>query len=357
MHNENGNQLSITNAEPRELVLLADALRAVEEVKSLDDIKQLHSQVAAIQAYSREAQLGRQIELDAAVIKVQTERRLGKMLAQVELARGAPGNQHTGKLVRFPEGTGPTRLRDLGITKKESFRWQRLAKLPQRVFESLVAEALRDGVEPTCGRLLRHRQETVAAGVIDVPSRPAQPSQTVERLELLIEAGHDFATIYADPPWPNDSKASRESSKNHRRTMSVDDICNLPVGRLVRPNAHLHLWTTSSFLAEAFHVIVEWGFRYRSSFVWVKPQIGPGNYWRIAHEFLLLGVRGQLRFRSRGERSWLELPDTGPLRKPQEMRALIEKVSPGPYLELFGRDGIPNSGWTVFNDEVERRLV
>ena len=36
------------------------------------------------------------------------------------------------------------------------------------------------------------------------------------------------------------------------------------------------------------------------------PQIGIGNYWRVSHEFLLLGVRGQLTFQDKGVRSWIE---------------------------------------------------
>jgi N6-adenosine-specific RNA methylase IME4 len=43
-------------------------------------------------------------------------------------------------------------------------------------------------------------------------------------------------------------------------------------------------------------------------------------------------------------------------RKPEAVRSLIERVSPGPYLELFGRAEIPVACWTVFGDQVERRL-
>lgn len=33
-----------------------------------------------------------------------------------------------------------------------------------------------------------------------------------------------------------------------------------------------------------------------------------------------------------------------------------EPVSPGPYLELYGRAELPNSAWTVYGNHVERRL-
>jgi N6-adenosine-specific RNA methylase IME4 len=81
-----------------------------------------------------------------------------------------------------------------------------------------------------------------------------------------------------------------------------------------------------------------------------------GNYWRVSHEFLLLGVRGKLRFRDRTMRSWLQCRRRIHSRKPEAIRLLIERVSPGPYLELFGRVEVREPGWTVFGNEVERRL-
>jgi N6-adenosine-specific RNA methylase IME4 len=136
--------------------------------------------------------------------------------------------------------------------------------------------------------------------------------------------------------------------------MSLEDICGLPVQKLLAPRAHLHLWTTSAFLVDAFSVIRDWGFTYKSSFVWVKPLIGCGNYWRLAHEFLLLGARGRAPFRDKTQRSWLELSRGRHSGKPERLRSIIERVSPGPYLEFFGRK--PVDGWVVFGDRIERSL-
>jgi N6-adenosine-specific RNA methylase IME4 len=64
--------------------------------------------------------------------------------------------------------------------------------------------------------------------------------------------------------------------------MTLDAIRNEPVKDLIADNAHLHLWTTNAFLSEAFDVIRAWGFRYKSCLVWIKPQLGMGNYWRVS---------------------------------------------------------------------------
>ena len=124
------------------------------------------------------------------------------------------------------------------------------------------------------------------------------------------------------------------------------------IAQLAAENCHLHLWATSPLLPEALNVMEFWGFTYKSSWIWIKPQMGLGNYWRLGHEFLLLGVRGQLGFLDHSQRSWIEADRTTHSTKPEEVRELIEKVSPGPYLELYGRHAPPNSKWTVYGNQI-----
>lgn len=193
----------------------------------------------------------------------------------------------------------------------------------------------------------------------DVPPSSANATalpSLVHDLGTLLELGAKYSTIYADPPWPYSNTAARGAAENHYRTMTLEAICAEPVMQLAAENAHLHLWTTNAFLREAFDVIRDWGFRYKSCLVWIKPQLGMGNYWRVSHEYLLLGIRGNLHFADHTRRSWLSAPRTIHSRKPFAFRELIECVSPGPYLELYGREEQPNCGWTVYGNQVERRL-
>ena len=87
--------------------------------------------------------------------------------------------------------------------------------------------------------------------------------------------------------------------------------------------------------------------------MWAKSQLGLGNYWRVSTEFLLPGLRGSLPFLDNSQRNWKELSRTGHSVKPEEIREIIEKVSPGPRLELFGRRSVP--GWTVWGNQVRRK--
>ena len=176
-------------------------------------------------------------------------------------------------------------------------------------------------------------------------------ANTIEYLHEIAASGIKYRTIYTDPPWQYRNRASRGAAENHYRTMALDDIINLPVEGIAEKDAHLHLWTTNAFLFEARKVIEAWGFEYKSMLIWTKPQMGLGNFWRVSHEILLLGVRGKCPFLDRSIKSWIEVSRGKHSQKPEEIRALIERVSPPPRIELFARRQVP--GWTVWGDEIK----
>jgi N6-adenosine-specific RNA methylase IME4 len=178
---------------------------------------------------------------------------------------------------------------------------------------------------------------------------------TVADLSPLIASGTRFGCIYADPPWQYDNQGTRAATSNHYSGLTVDQLCALPVRDLAADDAHLHLWTTNAFLFECPRIFAAWGFEFRSSFVWVKSQIGIGNYWRNSHEFLLTAIRGNAkRFNDRTLRSWIEVNRGAHSAKPEQVRSMLMRASPGPYLEMFGRQVA--DGWTVWGNQIDRSL-
>jgi N6-adenosine-specific RNA methylase IME4 len=85
-----------------------------------------------------------------------------------------------------------------------------------------------------------------------------------------------------------------------------------------------------------------------------RRQIGIGNYWRVSHELLLLGVKGGETFLQNDLRSWKVMPRGAHSAKPGDVRRMIEKASPRPRLELFARDR--HDGWVVWGNEIRRDL-
>jgi N6-adenosine-specific RNA methylase IME4 len=178
---------------------------------------------------------------------------------------------------------------------------------------------------------------------------------TAVDLGVLAATGARFGTIYADPPWLYDNQGTRAATGNHYGGMCVADLAALPIGQLAAKDAHLHLWTTNAFLFDCPKLFDAWGFEFRSSFIWCKSQMGIGNYWRNSHEILLTAIRGDAkRFIDHSLVSWLETERGRHSAKPEQVRHYIERASPGPYLELFGRRAADN--WTVWGDQIERGL-
>jgi N6-adenosine-specific RNA methylase IME4 len=202
-------------------------------------------------------------------------------------------------------------------------------------------------------------REEVRRFKLDMLRRPGEgryETQTIDDLNFLIKEGKQFGTIYADPPWPYGNQGTRAATHNHYKehdSLSVEDICALPIVDLAADSAHCHLWTTNGFLREAFDVLDAWGFLYKSCFVWVKPDFGIGNYWRVGTEYLLLGIRGKCPFGDNSQQNWVYENAGKHSAKPAKVRRIIEKCSPGPRLELFGRREVED--WTVWGNEIERQ--
>ena len=66
----------------------------------------------------------------------------------------------------------------------------------------------------------------------------------ISSLEAIVASGRKFATIYADPPWPYQNRATRAAAENHYSTMTIEQIAELPIQDVALDAAHLHLWTT-----------------------------------------------------------------------------------------------------------------
>ena len=166
-----------------------------------------------------------------------------------------------------------------------------------------------------------------------------------------------FKTLYADPPWSFNDKLDKTRTLSYQ-TMSIKELMEIPITKIIDENAHFYLWTTSSHIHEALHLMEKWGFTYKTLIPWIKKtkndkhHFGMGHYFRATHEPLLFGVRGKLPTNTNNTRNFLEAKK--PARhsgKPDEMYELIEANSPGSYLELFSR--VHRDNWTMLGDGID----
>jgi len=166
-----------------------------------------------------------------------------------------------------------------------------------------------------------------------------------------------FKTVLADPPWDLQQRGARGAGV-HYELMSLDAIKAMPVADLVTPDAHLWLWVTNASLRAGYDVMEAWGFTPRSPLTWIKPRLGLGQYLRNATEHLLLGTRGNAPVRFRAQPTWMFAPLQDHSHKPEEQYAVIERISDGPFLELFARRRPPSSAdWSVWGNEVDADIA
>lgn len=162
-----------------------------------------------------------------------------------------------------------------------------------------------------------------------------------------------FRTILADPPWDIQQKGGR-GAERHYPLMNLERIKAMPVADLVEDNAHLWLWVTNATLRHGYDVAEAWGFTVRSPLTWVKFYLGLGNYLRNSTEHLLFATRGKAPVNFRSQPTWINAPMQEHSHKPEEQFAVIERISSGPYLELFARRRPPSTAaWSVWGNEVD----
>jgi len=159
-----------------------------------------------------------------------------------------------------------------------------------------------------------------------------------------------YRTILADPPW-----ACHRDAKAFYDLMELDHIKAMPVADLLEDDAHCWLWLTNSTIRDGFGVLEAWGLKPRSIMTWCKNRMGRGNYLRSCTEHLMLGTRGKASILFKGQPNWLFAPVQDHSHKPEEQYAVIERCSPGPYLELFSRR--PQPGWDAWGNEIESDIV
>jgi len=177
-------------------------------------------------------------------------------------------------------------------------------------------------------------------------------------------SGARFGAILGDPPWRFANRTGKMAPE-HRRlmryaTMTFKEIMELPVTDLAAPRSHLYLWVPNALVLEGLEVMRRWGFTYKTNLVWYKVRKdggpdgrGVGFYFRNVTELVLFGVRGSFRTLKAGRRQTNVIVSRkrGHSRKPDELYDIIERCSPGPFLELFAR--YPRKGWCQWGDQIK----
>ncbi len=336
---------------------LTQAERMLAAVKDAQDAKDVIAYADLAADLARRIELGTASVNHALAIKAKAMIRLADIVdegqAKGEIA--SPGGDRQ-SIVRAADNASPLPVPRQRLAECRQIR----DTFTEDELEQHFAEATEHGKELPTRALVKLAKQYRGE------SAPAAP--------VIVPAGL-FSTIVADPPWRYGNTSTRAAAQDHYDTLSIAQLCGeevLPDGlnlakEVVLPKAaeraHLYLWATSSHLPEAFNVMAAWGFTYKTDLVWVKPQMGMGNYFRVSTEIVLFGVKGDMRTQDMGLMNYFTVGRGKHSAKPQFFYDLVAKASPGPYLEMFARCDAANQiagtcqcskcrlGWEVWGNQ------
>jgi site-specific DNA-methyltransferase (adenine-specific) len=185
-----------------------------------------------------------------------------------------------------------------------------------------------------------------------------------------------YEIIYADPAWSfgdrlrsskkkADGKMDYRELERHYNTMSIKEMCEIPVNNITADNSVLSMWTTDAHLESAMKVINAWGFKYKTiGFIWNK-KTNKGNQvcfmgkWTMkGSEICLLATKGKAHsmIEKHNVRQLVEAERQKHSKKPDEVRnRIVELLGNRPRLEMFCRES--KQGWDVWGNEVENSIT
>lgn len=282
------------------------------------------------------------------------------------------GNQHTANLQEAPtraEAAELLNVSERSVNTAKKVEREGAPELIEAVEQGRVSVSAAADVaelsEPEQVEVVAKGEKEILEAAKQIRAEKAK-ARRVERLDNLakiaegnaeLDTSTRYPVIYADPPWRYEQPPmgdTNRSIENHYPTMSLDEICAMPVSDLATDDAVLYLWATAPKLAECFEVINAWGFEYRTCMVWDKEKIGMGYYARNQHELLLICRRGQIPPPEAGTQpSSVHREARGKhSAKPHFYYEMIEEAYPQlPKIELFCRS--PREGWAVWGNQSE----
>jgi len=170
-----------------------------------------------------------------------------------------------------------------------------------------------------------------------------------ELIKTIEPIKNKFDIIVIDPPW---DYGIEYDSDGHRGTadyptMSLEEIKNINLP--AKDNCVLWLWTTNTFMHEAFHILEAWGFEPKTILTWGKVKMGVGRWLRNITEHCILATRGNVKnLFDNTKFTTLLIEERSNLHseKPNSFYEMVNEICFGNKIDYFGRK--EKEGWSIY---------
>lgn len=109
--------------------------RAIDAAYKVDEVKDIRDKAVALEAYARQAK-NVEAERRACEVRLRAERKAGTLSAKLERAQGKRTDKQTSG-GRTPKSKA---LRNAGISTDQAKQWEKLAAVPDDLFERQIAD-------------------------------------------------------------------------------------------------------------------------------------------------------------------------------------------------------------------------
>jgi N6-adenosine-specific RNA methylase IME4 len=260
---------------------------------------------------------------------------------QREHGKTAPGKKHSGEIPHSDRRALDKIARVVGKDRTT------IAK----------AEAIVDAAEAEpekFGKLLAAMDKTGRANGPYKRLKNAQQAEQIRAEPPPLPNRGPYRVGNVDVPWPYEPD---DQNPSHRGilpypTMSIAEMCSLPVGQIMHEDSILWFWTTNFHLRNAYTVLDAWGFHETPTMLtWAKDRMGNGHWLRGQTEHAILAVRGKPIITLTNQTTLLHAPVRAHSQKPVEFYDFVEKLCPSPrYADIFSRYQ-HSTKWDCHGDE------
>jgi site-specific DNA-methyltransferase (adenine-specific) len=295
------------------LQLRDNAKNQLSQIKTIETGIDYLNKVKAIETWAKAEKKDAELQNMIAEQKIRTQRILGQLLKEnIQHQGGRPKEEK--------QSNSTTVLSDFGITKDQSSTFQKIASLPDEIFEAEIATAKDESlkrVELTTSRVLtaakeyeqqkkktdlkeKIRNERVLIKI----SENIKNGNSLEILETLEDGCIDI--VLTDPPYGIDYVSNRSTDENaitKRGLLNdgkneafdlLDKTCEI-LQRKTAVNSHLYFFCSWSVFSK-FEAIISKYFTIKTPIVWDKGNKGSGdleNDWGNQTEIIIYCVKGK----------------------------------------------------------------
>lgn len=321
-------------SESNSLVIFTKAAVMLAEADTVLKAKELKDVSITAAEWAKRKGMGDEAISHCRSYALEAERRMGQLIK---------AGKESGEVRSVGRHSNSThqeelKIRDLGISFKESASAQAVAELPDEVFAEVKAG---------------EKSKTKAVGDIKRnKNRKKREDDLKDRAKPLNGVGK-FPVILCDPPWRYEHvETESRAIENQYPTMTAQELAALPINDIALSDCVMFMWATSPKLDKAIDLLRAWGFSYRTCAVWDKEKIGMGYYYRQQHELLLVATKGKPITPAPANRpsSVIRSPRGKHSEKPVQVYEQIEAMYRElPKVEMFARN--VREGWAAWGNE------